>query len=72
MTELVLIIPDLNKKIRVEADVLDFATGEVLLMKYEDEKWRLIVYISKSLNKAERNYEIHNKGMLVIIKYLET
>ena len=38
MTELVLIIPDLNKKIRVEADVLDFATGEVLLMKYEDEK----------------------------------
>ena len=38
MTELVLIIPDLNKEIRVEADVLDFSTGEVLLMKCEDEK----------------------------------
>ena len=38
MTELVLIIPDLNIEIRVEADVLDFATGEVLLMKCEDEK----------------------------------
>ena len=30
-----------------------------------------MAYISKSLNEAERNYEIHNKEMLVIIKYLE-
>ena len=48
---------------RVETDMLDFATGGVLSMKYEDEKQRPVVYISKSLNKAERNYEIHNKQM---------
>jgi len=36
--EPVLIIPDLDREMRVEADVLDFATGEVLLMKCEDEK----------------------------------
>ncbi len=36
--EPVLIILDLDKEMRVEADVLDFATGEVLLMKCEDEK----------------------------------
>ena len=38
MTELVLVTPDLDKEMRVEADVSDFATGEVLSMKCEDEK----------------------------------
>ena len=33
ITEPVLVTPDLNKEIRVEADVSDFVTGEVLLMK---------------------------------------
>ena len=63
--------PDLDKEIRVEADVLDFATGGVLSMKCEDEKWRPVAYISKSLNEAERNYEIHDKEMLAIIRCLE-
>ena len=67
MTEPVLVIPDLDKEMRVEVDISDFATGGVLLMKCEDEKQRLVTYISKSLNEAERNYEIHNKEMLVII-----
>jgi len=30
-----MVIPDLDKEMRVEADVLDFATKRVLLMKYE-------------------------------------
>ena len=71
MTELVLVTPDLDKKMRVETDVSDFATGRVLSMKCEDEKWRPVAYISKLLNEAKRNYEIHNKEMLVIIWYLE-
>jgi len=56
---------DLDREIRVEANVLDYATGGVLSIKYKDEKWRPVAYISKSLN--ERNYEIHDKKMLVII-----
>jgi len=56
---------------RVKADALDFAMGGVLSMKCEDEKWRPVAYISKSLNEAERNYEIHNKEMLEIIQCLE-
>ena len=63
MTEPVLVTPDLDKEMRVEADVSDFATGGVLSMKCEDEKWRPVAYISKSLNEAERNYEIHDKEM---------
>ena len=56
---------------RVEADMLDFAMEEVLSMKYKDGRWRPVVYISKSLNKTERNYEIHDKEILAIIRYLE-
>jgi len=71
MTELVLVISDLDKEMRIEADALDFATGGVLSMKHEDKKWRPVAYISKSLNKAERNYKIYDKEMLTIIQYLE-
>jgi len=45
---------------RVEVDTLDFATGGVLLIKCENEKWRLVAYIFKLLNEAKGNYEIHN------------
>jgi len=69
--EPVLVTPDLDKEMRVEADASDFTTGRVLLMKYEDEKWRPVAYVSKLLNEAERNYEIHNKEMLAIIWCLE-
>jgi len=56
---------------RVEADASDYATGEVLSTKYEDGKWKPVAFISKSLNTIERNYEIHDKEMLVVIRCLE-
>jgi len=65
------VAPDLDKEMRVEADALEYATGGVLLMKCEDEKWRLVAFISKSLNEAERNYEIHDREMLAIIRCLD-
>jgi len=70
-TEPVLAILDLNKEMRVEADALDYATGEVLSIKCEDEKWRPVVFIFKLLNAMEYNYEIYNKKMLVVIQCLE-
>ena len=70
-TEPVLVILDLDKEMRVEADALDFVIGGVLLIKCEDEKWRLVIYISKLLSEAERNYKIHNKEILAIIQCLE-
>jgi len=64
-TKLVLAIPNLDKKIKVEADASDYTTKEVLLVKYRDKKWKLVVFISKLLNATEHNYEIYNKKMLV-------
>ena len=72
ITELVLAIPDLDKKIRVEANASDYATGGVLLVKCEDEKWRPVVFISKLLNTTKQNYKIHDKEMLAVIQYLES
>ena len=40
-------------------------------MKYSDEMWRPVTFISKSLSNTERNYEIYNKEMLVVIRCLE-
>ena len=65
--ELVLAALDLDKKIRMEVDASDYAIGGVLLMECEDRLWRPVAFLSKSLNKTEKNYEIHNKEMLVII-----
>ena len=53
-TQPVLVAPDLDKEIRVEADALEYATGGVLLMRCEDDKWRPVAFISKSLNKANQ------------------
>ena len=69
--EPVLAVPDLDKKIRMEVDTSDYATERVLSIEYEEKIQRLVAYLSKSLNKTEINYKIHNKEMLAVIKGLE-
>ena len=59
------------KKIRIEVNASDYATEEVLSMECEDGKWWPVAFLSKSLNETKRNYEIHNKEMLVVIRELE-
>jgi len=71
MSRPLLVAPDIDKEFRVEADTSNFATGGVLSIKCKDNKWRLVAYISKSLNETERNYEIHDKEMLAVIRCLE-
>ena len=70
-TKPVLAISDIDKEMRVEADASDYAIGGVLSIKYKDEKWRPVVFISKSLNATEQNYKIHDKEMLAVIRCLE-
>jgi hypothetical protein len=68
----VLMTPADNHPFRIEADSSDFATGAVLSqLSAEDEKWHPVAYLSKSLSETERNYEIHNKEMLAIMRALE-
>ena len=67
----ILIAPNDEKPYRVEADSSDFATGAILSQQGEDEKWHPIAFYSKSLSPVERNYEIHDKELLAIIRALE-
>jgi len=67
----VLAAPDLDKEFRVEADASNYTTRGVLSMKCSDNLWRPVAFISKSLSNTERNYEIHNKEMLAVVRYLE-
>jgi len=62
-----LVALDLDKEFRVETDAFNFAIGDMLSIKYKDNKWRLVAYVSKSLNETKCNYEIHDKEMLVVI-----
>ena len=55
----------------VEANTSNYATGEVLSMKCSNEIWRPVTFISKSLSDTERNYKIHDKEMLAVIRCLE-
>ena len=67
----VLVALDLDKEFRVEADASNYATGGVLSLKCSDKIWRPVAFISKSLSDTERNYEIHDKEILAVIRYLE-
>jgi len=42
--EPVLAAPDIDKKMRMEVDTLDYATGEVLSMECEDKLWRPVLW----------------------------
>ena len=71
MSYLILITVNPEKPLQVEADALNYARGAVLSMKGEDEKWRPYAFYSKSLSDVERNYDVHDKEMLGIIRALE-
>ena len=70
-TRPMLAAPDLDKEFRVEADALNYATGEVLSMKCSDKLQRPVAFISKSLSGTEKNYKIYNKEMLAVVRCLE-
>ena len=69
--ELVLAALNIDKKMRIEVDASDYAMEGVLSMECEDRLWRPVAFLSKLLNETERNYEIHNKEILVIVRGLE-
>ena len=46
---------------RAKVDTLEYITGGVLSMRYEDNKQKLVAFISKLLNEAEKNYKFMTK-----------
>ena len=67
-SERTLIIPQPGKPFRMETDASDFAVAAILSQEDNEGRWRLVAFMSKSLNDAERNYEIYDKEMLAMMK----
>ena len=65
-----LALPTDTDPYRVEADSSGYATGATL-SQCQNGIWRPIAFLSKSLNGVERNYEIHDREMLAIMRALE-
>jgi hypothetical protein len=54
---------------RVETDASDEALGGVLSQRMdENEPWHPVAYFSKTMDKAEKAYEIYDKELLAIIR----
>ena len=56
----VLALPKREGKFRVETDASEHAIGGVLSQE-QDRKWKSIAFLSRTMQPAERNYEIYNK-----------
>jgi len=65
----VLSLPRREGKFRVETDVLGHAI-EGVLSQEQDGKWKLIAFLSRTMQLAERNYEIYDKELLAIVEAL--
>jgi len=53
-TKPILVALNLDKKMRIEIDASDYVTGGVLLIECVDGRWRLVTYLSKSLNEMNK------------------
>ena len=68
----VLVLANDRQPFRIKADSSDYATGGVLLqLSEEDDKYHPVAFMSKSLTPVQRNYDVHDKELLAIIRCLE-
>jgi len=69
MSQLVLFLPKRDSKFRVEIDASKYTIRGVISQEQEG-KWRPIAFLFKTMQLAERNYEIYDKELLAIVKVL--
>ena len=69
MSQLVLSLLKREEKFRIETDASGHTIGGVLSQE-QGGKWKPITFLSRTMEPAERNYEICDKKLLVIVKAL--
>ena len=66
--EPVLLQPDQKKPFKVEIDASNYAIGAILMQKDDKGILHLVAYFSKSLNSAQRNYDVYNRELLGLVE----
>jgi len=69
MSQPVLSLSRIEGKFRVETDTLGHVIRGVLFQE-QDGKWKPIAFLSRTMQPAERNYEIYNKELLAVVEAL--
>ena len=64
-------MPDQSQPFQIETDASKYATGAVLTQLDSNGGRHPVSFISKTFSSAERNYEIYDQELLVIIRALE-
>ena len=67
----VLQYPNQDCEFCLKIDTSEFAIRGVINVKCDDSEFRPIAYMSHSMTPSKRNYPIHDKEMLAIIKATE-
>jgi hypothetical protein len=70
--EPVLLQPDQTKPFEVEVDTSNYAIGAVLMQRNDENILHPVAFFSKTMNKAQRNYDVYNRELLGLRETLRT
>jgi RNase H-like domain found in reverse transcriptase len=70
-TDPVLQQPDHTKPYTLEVDASQYTSGAILYQPDDQDQLRPVGYYLKTFNQAERNYDIHDRELLAMMKGLE-
>ena len=66
----VLHCPDYARHFELEVDASQYANGAILFQRGYNGQKCVVGYYSKTFNEAERNYDIHDRELLAVIRAL--
>jgi hypothetical protein len=66
--EPVLMQPDQKKQFKIEVDASNYAIGAVLMQKGEKDILHPVAFFSKTMNNAQRNYDVYNRELLALVE----
>ena len=69
--EPVLMMPDSTRPFQIECDASKYVSGAVLTQTNSNGARHPCAFISKSFSEPERNYEIHDRELLALMRSLE-
>ena len=60
--------PDQKKQFKIEVDASNYAIGTVLMQRDDKKVLHPVAFFSKTMNKAQRNYNVYNHELLALVK----